>query len=81
MNSIISLNGTWYLDYLSDQPYTHTVEPRIPNRTDTAVPFRRASHQTAPESAAEQLAALCAAAPICETANSNQAKNRNDITA
>ena len=32
-----SLNGAWRLDYLSDQIYTEDTEPRIPDRSDSAV--------------------------------------------
>ena len=29
MNNILSLNGDWLIDYLSEQPYMGTEEPRI----------------------------------------------------
>ena len=36
----VSLNGKWYADYLSDRPYTETVEPVVCLESDsvTAVP-------------------------------------------
>lgn len=40
MKHTISLNGKWYADYLSDMPYTQTVEPAVCLESDsvTAIP-------------------------------------------
>ena len=38
MNNTISLNGTWRIDWLSDQPYTAEEEPQIRENSDSATP-------------------------------------------